>query len=150
MEPLQESDKWFMQAVVEAGFTSAQEMKILNPFCCHQEVTYLSYVFDARGRCLDRRYLDRRKQDEKWLTLIFPQENPPQGHLQLWRECLYSLALGGRPTQQVGAFKSKGYKIWDWWCDEEASKVYHHKGHVMDIYNPSLVPGCTRHPNCWT
>ncbi len=150
MEPPQEGNKWFMQAVVEAGCTLAQEMKILNRFHCHQEVVYLSDVFNAGGRCLDRQYLEHWKQDEKWLTLIFPQENPPQGHLQLWRECLYSLALGGRPTQQVGAFKSKGYNIWDWWHDKEASKVYHHKGHAMDIYTPSLVPGYTRCPNCWT
>jgi hypothetical protein len=70
-----------MKAVVGAGFTLAQEMKILNCFCCHQEVIYLSAVFDAGGRCLDRWYLDRRKQDEKWLTLISPQEKLPQGHL---------------------------------------------------------------------
>jgi hypothetical protein len=36
MEPPQEGDKWFMQAMVEAGFTSAKEMKILNRFRCHQ------------------------------------------------------------------------------------------------------------------
>jgi hypothetical protein len=83
MEPQQEGDKWFMQAVVEAGFTLAQEMKIINRFHCHQEVMYLPDVFDAGGRCLDRRYLDLWKQDEKWLTLIFPQEKSMQGHLQL-------------------------------------------------------------------
>jgi hypothetical protein len=65
MVPLQEGDKWFMQAVVEAGFMSAQEMKILNPLHCHQEVIYLSGVFNAGGSCLDRQYLDHWKQDEK-------------------------------------------------------------------------------------
>jgi hypothetical protein len=151
MEPPQEDEKWFMQAVVEADLTSAQEMKILNCFRCHPEVIYLSDMFDAGGRCLDGRYLDHQKQDEKWLTLIFPQEKSPQGgHLQLWRECLYSLAPRRRPTERVGAFKSKGYKIWDWQYDNKASKVYHHNGHVMDIYTPSLVPGYTRCPKCWT
>jgi hypothetical protein len=81
MESPQEDEKWFMQAVVEAGFTLAQEMKILNCFCCHQEVIHLLDVFDAGGRRLDRWYLDHWKQDEKWLTLIFPQGKPPQGHL---------------------------------------------------------------------
>ncbi len=79
MVPPRECDKWFMQAVAEAGFMSAQEMKILNRFRCHQEVIYLSDVFDAGGRCLDRRYLDRRKQDEKWLTIIFQLEKKPKG-----------------------------------------------------------------------
>jgi hypothetical protein len=107
MDPLQASDKWFMEAVVKAGFTSAQEMKILNRFRCHQEVIYLSDVLDAGERCLDRWYLDRQKWDEKWSTLIFPQEKNPQGHLRHWRECLYSLAPRGRPTHCIGAYKSK-------------------------------------------
>ncbi len=129
---------------------SAQEMKILNCFCCHQEVIYLSDVFDAGGRCLNRQYLDHRKQDEKWSTLIFLLEKNPQGHLCLWRECLYALAPCERPTQLVGAFKVNEHKIWDWRYDEEASRVYHLKGHVMDVYTPSLVPGYPICPNCWT
>jgi hypothetical protein len=76
MEPPQEGDKWFMQAMVRAGFTLAQEMKILNCFHCHQEVIYLLDVFNAGGRCLDRQYLDHWKQDEKWSTLILPPKHP--------------------------------------------------------------------------
>jgi hypothetical protein len=62
IKPPQEGEKWFMQAVVEAGFTLAQEMTILNHFRCHQEVIYLLDMFDVGGRCLDRRYLDHRKK----------------------------------------------------------------------------------------
>ena len=54
MVPTREGDKWFIQAVVEAGFTSAQEMKLLNCFQCHQEEIYLLDMFNAGGRCLDR------------------------------------------------------------------------------------------------
>jgi hypothetical protein len=138
MVPPREGDKCFMQAVVEADFMSAQEMKILNRFCCHQEVIYLLDVFDAGGRCLDRRYLDRRNQDEKWLTLIFLLEKTLQGHLRRWRKCPYALAPCGRPIQRVGAFKVDGHKIWDWQYNEEASRVYHQKGHVIHIY--ILIP----------
>jgi hypothetical protein len=45
---------------------------------------------------------------------------------------------------------SKGYKIWDWRYDEETSRVYHRRGHVMEVYTPSMVPQYTRCPNCWT
>jgi hypothetical protein len=34
--------------------------------------------------------------------------------------------------------------------DEDVRQVYHHKGHVMDIFTPSLVPRYTPRPNCWT
>jgi hypothetical protein len=35
------------------------------------------------GKCLNRRYLDRRKPTKIWSTLIFPQEKPPNKHLKL-------------------------------------------------------------------
>ena len=58
MDPPRTGDKWFMQAVEEAGFTTAKEKEIINRFQCHQEVVHLSDVFDAGGQCLDKRYLD--------------------------------------------------------------------------------------------
>jgi hypothetical protein len=150
VDPPWMGDKWFMQAVEDAGFTTAKEKEIINRFQYHQEVVHLSDVFDAGGQCLDKRYLDQWQPGQEWSTLIFPVENPPQGHLRIWQECLYSLAPRSRAVQCVGVYKSKGYKIWDWHYNEETIRVYHHKGHVMDIYTPSMVPQYTRRPNCWT
>ncbi len=107
-------------------------------------------MLDAGGQCLDKRYLDQRQPGQKWSALIFPVEKPPQGHLCIWRDCLCSLAPCGRADQCVGVYKSKGYKIWDWHYDEETSRVYHHRGHVMEIYTLSMVPQSTRCSNCWT
>jgi hypothetical protein len=42
-------DKWFMQVVEEAGFTTDKEREIINHFQCHQDVVHLSDVFDAEG-----------------------------------------------------------------------------------------------------
>ncbi len=150
MDPLQMGDKWFMQAVEEVGFTSEKKKEIINRFRCHQEVAHLSGVLDAGGRCLDKRHLDQWQPGKKWLTLIFPVEKPPQGHLHIWQECMYSLAPRSRADHCVSVYKSKGYKIWDWHYNEKTSHVYHHRGHVMDIYTPSMVPQYTRCPNCWT
>jgi hypothetical protein len=74
-----------MQAVVKAGFTLAQDMKIINCFCCHQELIYLLDVFDAGGRCLDRQYLDRQKHDEKKMVNInlSPRETPARAPVSL-------------------------------------------------------------------
>jgi hypothetical protein len=49
MDLPQMGDKWFMQAVEEAGFTSEKEKVIINRFQCHQEVVHLSDVLDAGG-----------------------------------------------------------------------------------------------------
>jgi hypothetical protein len=71
---LQEGDKWFMQEVEEAGFTSENKKEIINRFRCHQEVIHLLDVFDVGGQFLDKIYLDWRQRGQKWSTLIFPVE----------------------------------------------------------------------------
>jgi hypothetical protein len=79
--PPKEGDKWFMQAAMVAGITNPNKQRILNHFRCHQQVLYVSNFLGAGGKCLDKRYLDRRKPNELWLTLVFPQEKPPNKHL---------------------------------------------------------------------
>jgi hypothetical protein len=59
--PPREGDKWFVQVAMDAGITNNDERRILNQFCCHQQVLYVSDVLDTGGKCLDKRYLDRRK-----------------------------------------------------------------------------------------
>jgi len=81
--PPREGDKWFMQAAMEAGITNTDKGRILNQFFCHQHVLYVSDVLNAGGKCLNKRYLNHRKPDEIWATLIFPQEKPPNKHLKL-------------------------------------------------------------------
>jgi hypothetical protein len=81
-----------MQAAMEAGITNPDKQRIVNQFCCHQQVLYISNVLDARGKCLNKRYLDRRKPNKLWLTLVFPQEKPPNKCLQLWQQVLYAIA----------------------------------------------------------
>ena len=93
--PPREGDKWFMQATMDAGITNTYKRRILNQFRCHQQVLYVSDVLDAGGKCLDKRYLDHRKPDEIWSTLIFPQEKPPNKHLKLWWQVLYAIAPRG-------------------------------------------------------
>ncbi len=52
VEPPRDGDKWFMEAVMEAGFTREEELLALNRFRCHQQVLYLFDVLDARGRLI--------------------------------------------------------------------------------------------------
>jgi hypothetical protein len=55
--PPREGDKWFMQVAMEAGVTDPNEQRILNRFCCHQQVLYVSDVLDVGGKCLDKNTL---------------------------------------------------------------------------------------------
>ncbi len=76
-------DKRFMQAVIEAGYKIPEELKIINCFQCQQQVIHVSDILDRGGRCLDKKYLSRQRDDELWSTLIFPIEKPLQRHLHL-------------------------------------------------------------------
>jgi hypothetical protein len=137
-----------MLAAVEAGITNPDKLRILNRFHCHQQVLYVSDVLDAGGKCLNRRYLDRRKHTETQSNLIFPQEKPPNKHLKLWWQALYAIAPQGRLQDRIGRFTTKGHKIWKWRYNKEANRVYHLKGMVMDVYGPSLVRNYANCPNC--
>ena len=44
MTPPRIGDKWFMRAILEAGFTNDEELAIINRFRCHQQVLFLSDV----------------------------------------------------------------------------------------------------------
>ena len=81
-----------MQAALKAGVTDPNKQRILNQFRCHQQVLYVSSVLDEGGTCLNRNYLDRWKLDELWLTLVFPQEKPPNKPLHLWQQVMYAIA----------------------------------------------------------
>ena len=135
---------------MDAGITNTNKLRILNRFCRHQEILYVSNVLDAGGKCPDRRYLGRRKHTKIWWTLIFPQEKPPNKHLKLWRQALYAIAPQGCLQHCIERFTTKGHKIWEWRYDKKSNRVYHLKGMVMDVYGPSLVWNYANRPNCWT
>ena len=59
-----EGDKWLMQLFREAGFSKAQLLR-LNRVRIFQQVLFLSDVLGAGGKSLDRKYLRKRKSNER-------------------------------------------------------------------------------------
>ena len=141
-----ENDGWIMRAFASLGINE-EELLHLNRVRCHQQVIFISDVFDASGRAVDRKYLRPRALDETWSTLIFPQERPPRKDFKLWQQAVLLLAPRGRPDRRLGWLLAKGHKIWSWRYDIDMGELYHMKGAVMDIYRPSA--GCTRRTNRW-
>ena len=72
--PPRSRDKWIMLAFIEAGY-SAADLVILNLVQLHQQVLFVSDVFNADGHKLDDKYLRRRPREEFWSTLIFPLQH---------------------------------------------------------------------------
>ncbi len=143
--PLQlprEQDHWIMLALVDQGF-SEEEMICLNRVRCHQQILFVSDVFDASGRALDRWYLTRRPTAEVWSTLLFQRELPPHQDFHLWQRTLHLLAPRGHAEHQLGSLVAKGHKIWEWCCDPENSQLYNIRGASMDVFVPPQGEGQT-------
>jgi hypothetical protein len=135
---------------MEAGFTREDELLALNRFRCHQQVLYLSDVLDAGGRSIDQKYRARRSPTESWSHYIFPTENLPARHIQLWHQALDAIAPRGWVTQWLHNYRELGHKRMEWFFDEEANEVLYKKGVVMDIYSPLLLANYERRQNYWS
>ena len=88
------ADKWIMQLFVRAGFNK-EDLLRLNRVCVHQHVLFISCVLGASGKSVDKKYMTKRKPEEKWSTLRFPKENPPNKDFQLWRIALRQIVPAG-------------------------------------------------------
>ena len=100
-----------MRAFARLEFNE-DEMLRLNRVRCHKQVLFISDVFDASGKAVDRKYLARRPSEEAWSTLIFPQERPPRRDFNLWQRAVLLLAPRGRLDSRLGCLMAKGHKIW--------------------------------------
>jgi hypothetical protein len=149
--PLQfprENNRWIVRAFAQLEIDEDKLLR-LNRVRCHQQVLFISDVFDASGRAVDRNFLEQRPLEEAWSTLIFLQERPPRRGFKLWQQAVLLLLLAPRgcPDKQLGRLLVKGHKIWQWRYDLDRAELYQVKGAVMDIYTPAA--GQVRRANEW-
>ena len=77
-----EKDRWPMDLFAAKGFTE-DELCRLSKVRLHQQVLFLSCVLGALGKMLDRKYLEKRRDNELWSKVKFPMEKPPNKDFQL-------------------------------------------------------------------
>lgn len=149
LRPPREGDAWLMVELRRVGFEE-DELLWLNRVRLHQQVLFLSDILDARGTAIDKKYLKRRTHSERWSSLTFPIECPPDRDLRLWQRALYTVCANWRGRGRMKEYTEVGHKSWDWRFDEENGRLLHLKGETMDVYAPSLVPGYANRRNCWS
>ena len=86
-EPPRDGDQWLMRLFIRLGYTKV-ELEQLNRVRIFFQVLYLSDILCAEGKFLDRKYLIRRKAEEKWSKYNFPREKPRNKDIRLWRVAL--------------------------------------------------------------
>ena len=101
-----------MQLFVRAGFNK-EDLLRLNRVRVHQQVLFLSCVLGDSGTSLDKKYITKRMPEEKWSTLRFPKEKPPNKDFQLWRMALRHIVPAGGIPDRLGRLTHNGYKIWN-------------------------------------
>jgi hypothetical protein len=92
--PLQfpwECDRWLMEYFGTLGFNQ-DKLTHLSRFKSHQQVLFFSDILDASQKAIDQQYMRRRRPEEIWSTLLFPQECPPAWDLKLWQSALGAVA----------------------------------------------------------
>ena len=104
----------------------------------------------ASGKILDGKYLIRRKTDEKFSKLNFPEEYPPNKYFTLWKAEIRQVVPAGGIMDQLGNLTQHGQKIWNWRHDEEKSHLLNYIEGVMDIYKVTQLPRHRNTTNCWT
>ena len=58
-----EKDRWLIDLFDAKGFTE-DELCRSNKVRLHQQVLFMSYVLGASGKMLDRKYLEKRRDNE--------------------------------------------------------------------------------------
>ena len=125
-----------MRLFEAAGFNS-DELQHLNRVRIYQQVLFLSCVLGASGKTLDKRYLKRCPEGERWSTIKFSKENPPRKDFKLWAKALQQIIPAEGILDRLGRFQHEGYKIWSWRYDVPSNRLLRLDENEMDVYRPA-------------
>ncbi len=107
----QEGDDWLMARLFVIGYRD-DDLRTLNRVRKHQHVLFLSDIFGAGGEALDKRYLHKRRETDRWSTMKFPREIVTE--VEIWHTAIIQVVAAGPARNRLGAFIKEGHKIWDW------------------------------------
>jgi hypothetical protein len=106
----QDGDDWLMARFIRLGY-GAEDLLILNRVRKHQQVLFLSGIFGAGGESLDKQYLQKRRDADRWSTMRFPWEMVTKVKMHLWRTAIMQLVAAGPTRNRLGTFVTEGHKI---------------------------------------
>jgi hypothetical protein len=66
-----EGDNWLIARLIAIGYRG-DDLRTLNRVRKHQQVLFLSEILGAEGESLDKCYLQKRQETERWSRMKFP------------------------------------------------------------------------------
>ena len=142
-----EGDQWIMRLLEAAGFCR-QDLLRLNRVRIYQQVMFLSEILGASGKILDRKYLQKRPEAERWSRLNYPNEKPPWKDFELWATAIQHIVPAEGIMDRLGRFNHEDYKIWPWRYDSTAERLLHRTDEGIDVYR-KVTQTRTRSSNRW-
>jgi len=130
---VREGDEWLMLRFLRAGY-NMDELLRLNRVQLHQQVLFLSDIICVGGKYIDQRYLTLRRLDDKWSSYRFPNEDPTEDDLHLWKEAISQIAPNGRLRDKLGNFIHQGHKIHHWRYHAQSECIFNTSGVVTQVY----------------
>ncbi len=128
----QEGNNWLMARFITMGCIAA-ELLILNQVRKHQQVLFLFDIIGAEGGSLDKRYLSKRPQGERWSSMKFPCEVVIETEMGLWRRAVLQVVAHGPMPCCLGIFKTDGHKVWEWRVLENQGRLFQqHRDQVKE------------------
>ncbi len=102
-----------MARLIVVGYRN-DDLRMLNRVRKHQQVLFLSDILGAGGELLDKWYLHKRRETDRWSTMKFPREIVTEVEMQLWCTAIIQVVTAGPARNRLEAFIEECHKIWDW------------------------------------
>ena len=118
-----DGDDWLMAQFIAAGYNGI-ELLILNRVRKHQQVLFLSDILGASGCLVEKKYLQKQRQGEQWSSTKFPPEVVTEAEISLWQRAIVQVVRNGPAQINLGAFKTDGHKLWEWWVLEPQGRLF--------------------------
>ncbi len=113
-----ECDQFIMQDLAWKGYDS-DALLWLNKIWISLQLLFMSDILTASGNIMYIDILSHCLPEVSNLDMRWPQEQPTNLDMQLWKNAMLSICPSRCTTHSVGRFISNTHRLWHWsWCKE--------------------------------
>ena len=99
----QEGDNWLMAKLIIVWYID-DNLWMLNGVRKHQQVLFLSNILGAGGESLNKRYLQKQRETDRWSTMKFPRKIVTEVEMYLWRMAITQMVAAGLACNRLETF----------------------------------------------
>jgi hypothetical protein len=124
--PLQysrEGDQFIMQVLAKAGYMG-EVLWRLKRVRVSLQLLFLSDVLTTSGNKVSIDILSQRPQGEAWSTMRWPNKQPMDSDMRLWKDAMLLICPSRSSTLSIGSFIGKSHRVWQWFWNEAQSTIH--------------------------